>query len=496
MISRAALLPLDSRPCNTKYPDYISKIAGIDLLLPPKELLGDIKHPGNHERLVRWLENVVPEVDILILSIDMLVFGGLVRSRKHDSSFGEAMSRLKLLSKIRKHNPHLKIYAFSIIMRLSVTAEDKKSAEYCRDIFEYSKIARSSKKDDIKRVDCLRKRIPREVLEDYLKTRQRNHEINRVAVEVLADGDIDHLVLGVEDSSEQGLHEGEKENLQRMIEKRDVSGKAGIVTGADELSSLLICRAKTSESVKRPKVFVKYLDERGARIVSLYEDKSIDEVVTDHIELAGVEACYSDYESDLILFVNTPIKSQPDLFLAKPSKKKVDERIFDEVNNEKVYEKPFAVADVKYCNGADAGFVPQLLKNVDLSRIVSFSGFNTTANSVGIVLAHSISFLLSERNESTLRYHREFLLYSLANDYLYQAVVRPEIIEHLKSEGMSIFDISSGYAEADYLLKEKMVERKEELLDPLLRSGSLELKNIMFPWKRIFEIDMDVKFSV
>ena len=103
MIKKIALLPLDSRPCNIKYPYYISKIAGLELFLPPKEALGNLKEKANLKELTDWLKIVSSEVNLLILSVDMLAFGGLVHSREKD--IDDAETRLQLISGFKRNNP-------------------------------------------------------------------------------------------------------------------------------------------------------------------------------------------------------------------------------------------------------------------------------------------------------------------------------------------------------------------------------------------------------
>lgn len=45
-LSPIALIPLDDRPCNTRFPLEIVRIAGGEILLPPRELLGGFTRPA------------------------------------------------------------------------------------------------------------------------------------------------------------------------------------------------------------------------------------------------------------------------------------------------------------------------------------------------------------------------------------------------------------------------------------------------------------------
>ena len=40
-MSKIVFIPLDERPCNYIYPDYIGRMSGLELSMPPKEILRD-----------------------------------------------------------------------------------------------------------------------------------------------------------------------------------------------------------------------------------------------------------------------------------------------------------------------------------------------------------------------------------------------------------------------------------------------------------------------
>ena len=77
------MLPLDERPCNYLYPQLMPE-AGYQLLLPPREIMGDKKRAGDFEKISEWLLQNVGSADACILSLDTLIYGGIVPSRLHD----------------------------------------------------------------------------------------------------------------------------------------------------------------------------------------------------------------------------------------------------------------------------------------------------------------------------------------------------------------------------------------------------------------------------
>ena len=76
-MKKIVLLPLDERPCNFDYPHRMPKTE-CTLLLPPKEIMGNKKKAGDTEQIVRWLLDNVAEADAMILSLDTLLYGGIV----------------------------------------------------------------------------------------------------------------------------------------------------------------------------------------------------------------------------------------------------------------------------------------------------------------------------------------------------------------------------------------------------------------------------------
>ena len=53
-MSKIVFIPLDERPCNYIYPDYIGRMSGLELSMPPKEILGDFKKEADVEAVWEW----------------------------------------------------------------------------------------------------------------------------------------------------------------------------------------------------------------------------------------------------------------------------------------------------------------------------------------------------------------------------------------------------------------------------------------------------------
>ena len=81
------LLPLDERPCNFDFPPKIFNGEKYTIIRP--EHLGQKKTPASYEFIRDFLLANIEKADAAVISIDTLLYGGLIPSRLHHlSGFG------------------------------------------------------------------------------------------------------------------------------------------------------------------------------------------------------------------------------------------------------------------------------------------------------------------------------------------------------------------------------------------------------------------------
>lgn len=73
----------------------------------------------------------------------------------------------------------------------------------------------------------------------FLAARGRNHQVNREAVALLAEGIVKQVCFLQEDSAPQGMHCAEQKQLQALAEAQDVSEQVSIHCGTDECACAL-----------------------------------------------------------------------------------------------------------------------------------------------------------------------------------------------------------------------------------------------------------------
>ena len=110
-------IPLDERPCNYAFAQQIAAGTPVQLIVPEKGILGDKKIPAKIKALEQFLQAECAQADACVLSLDMLLYGGIIPSRLHHLGEDELVGRLEMVRELKHKNPALKIFAFALIMR-------------------------------------------------------------------------------------------------------------------------------------------------------------------------------------------------------------------------------------------------------------------------------------------------------------------------------------------------------------------------------------------
>lgn len=488
---KIALIPLDNRPCNLRFPAKLGSSANIEVVSPPQKILGNFLKPGKPKEISKWLFDSAKNTDAFIISIDMLAYGGLIASRKLESSFEAAVSNLKIIHKIRKYNKSAKIYLLNIITRTSITVNSIASEKQWENIFRYlelnGKNVKSINSSEKRELNELKKAIPNKLLQDYFAVRERNHKINIEALKFIKNGSSDFIVFGKEDCSKYGPQKKEAEILKNLIHKNSLSEKVIILNGADEIASMLVSRYYLILKNKTPKIAVKYsLNPKNK--ISIYEDESVEKVVDDHIRAIGAKKTSDKKNADLILFINMFSDRQKDILFEHACKRKTAEvnslkQFCDRITNSQRAGKKNAIADIAYANGADPEFMGLLMDKMDLSLIHSFAGWNTSGNTIGSALAQAV-----------LPFNKEFLIERFIDDLGYQAIVRRKINSILDKKGNDKYNLGPNWGKIDKIVKYELVKWAKIFLKTM-NIPNYSLK-IALPWPRTFEIDCDIIYPI
>ncbi|MBR1460062.1 DUF4127 family protein [bacterium] len=442
---KIAFLPIDNRPvCYT----LAQTIAGIDseieFFIPDRKYLGDLKNIADIEALTDWL-NKLPSVDAIIMSLDTIAYGGLIPSRRSKDSFEQIKNRIENIKQILK-TKNAKIYAFSSIMRISNNNYNEEEKEYWNlygeKIFQYSY---NLHKNGKAKTD-----VPQSIIEDYLNTRKRNFEINKIYLEWQKEGLFESLVFSKDDCAQYGLNVKEAQELEAL---------GGFTkTGADEIPLSLLSRALNKEV----KICPIFLEPESKKLISNYEDVSVEKSVQGQIELAG--CIVSDYENaDIILYINNFKDTQGEIVMGVDTKNFEGEFIPP--------DRPYMIADVRFANGADNNFVEELLKNKPNDKyFYGYSAWNTTANSLGSLICGSkYKFLSQKYNKENFT---KLQVTRFLDDWAYQANVRQQL------------------EKPDCSKIKTLMEPFEKKVQKIF--GNKYSISYIYPWDRLFEVEIEL----
>lgn len=525
---RLALVPLDERHWVSDAPVKIGRIAGCEVLLPPRHMLGDKKELGQFEDLGPWLRSVAGEVDGIVVAIETLAYGGLIASRITDHPLEEAWSRVTVLKEIRAQHPDLPIYAFTIVMRIPAYDNDEQEPWYWQNygarIHRYSqlvdKVARHNKDEDRAEMEALEKEIPTEALENWRWRRGRNHELSKRVLDYVDDGTVDFLLITQDDSSEYGVSAMEQKALRTRISELGIEERALLYPGADEVAMVLVARHINRHQGIVPKVYPRYSSTKGPFIIPRYEDRPLGESVKGQIYAVGGRLVETPQEADFILFLNTPGEAQDEAprqdvatMVDTPARNLLD--FTESILHYTSQGKPAAIADVAYSNGADRQLVKLLLRRVGLKRMSAYAAWNTAGNTLGTVVAHASVYNAVGRkaDPKKKRYaaqaHLEFLLERLIEDWGYQAVVRTHMGgTTLPALGIPYMNLGDRAKEVEAIAAQQIQEFVDQHFNDMSElelywygeslgetPAALRLENIRQPWRRMFNLAFDVKLE-
>lgn len=457
-MKKIALIPIDNRPVCYALAQQIAKIDDdLEMFLPDRKILGGLFSQANINGLLKWLKNL-KKVDAIIISLDTIAYGGLITSRRCPENIDEIKSRLEKFKKILEQKK-AKIYAFSSIMRISnnnVNEEEKEYwNKYGKKIFKYS--YNFHKEGETKT------NIPKKILSDYLATRNRNFEINKIYLDWAKEGFFDTLVFSKDDCSKFGLNVLESQILEKIIKEKNLN--ALVKTGADEIPLTLFARA-VNEFNRAPKISMKFLAPEHKNLISNYEDISIEKSVEGQLKLAGCKIV-EDKESEIQILINNFEHKQGEIVMGITT--------IPFSGNVHFPQKPYMIADLRFANGADNAFVEKLFEEeFNFKNFYGYSAWNTSANALGsLICAATVRFFAKKYNENEFK---KLQFVRFADDWAYQANVRQEVRkERIENKTQ---------------LKKLMLPFEKKINKKLNTKFNPKYS---YPWNRFFEVEVVLK---
>ncbi|MDQ7821883.1 MAG: DUF4127 family protein [Candidatus Eremiobacteraeota bacterium] len=516
-------IPLDNRPCTMNYPEALASMVNFTLLTPPAEYLGNYFLPGNTRKLFSWLGDMESRADAALISIDMLVHGGLIASRGSYHTAHETARTLKHLGEWLRRRRVPMVASYNVIMRTMPTSS---SSDIAKEAPRFLKIVKSLHEISLKKparlaeeIEKAKKTLKGAISGEYFDVRRRNHEVNRQCLLWRKEGLLDCLLLGLDDVVTRGLNLYEKTLLEKFIRDESLDN-AFIYPGTDEMALMLLTRLACERFGEKPRYHVLYSSTRGKNRPTLYEDRNVPELISSYFGMLSFEECPREEESiDLFVHLNPHGQQEAGFQVLGRTPRQRLMPFMQKIEESLSMDRLAAVADVAYANGADCTLAELLTSRFRIPSLAAYAAWNTAGNTIGTVISQSALRWLSLRFRHLIsnpamaeKAHLAFTFSRFLDDWIYQSEVREKVKKFCTHENISTYDLGSFHQRVEHLIDGVVVRRAEALFHKILggqyilplfssRPAKVSVEEpftcqIRLPWPRIFEIDAFCDFTL
>lgn len=495
-MKKIVYLPLDERPCNAAFVPGLFDGGELRIVTPPE--LGDKKTPAPWEAVRGFLLRECADADGLVLSMDMLLYGGLLPSRLHRLDEAEAERRLSLVAQLKARNEGLLIYAFQCIMRCprysSAEEEPDYYGEYGAQIHQLGSLRHRVRLGlcDGAELDALTANVPADYLRDYTDRRAFNLRFNLRTLQLLRDGTLDFLVIPQDDSAPYGFTAMDQQAVRSSMAELQLGARVLIYPGADEVGLTLTARMALHFAQMRPRVYVKYASGSAPSVIPLYEDRPLGETVKYQLTAAGCRVATSLSEADLVLALSCPgsdmreADEQPAAHPGYAVERTLPEFVLFLLDCLEE-GKPVALCDNAYANGGDLELLALLDQCGLLPRLQGYAGWNTSSNSMGTAIAEGVHALLAGMTPQ----HRSFLALRYVEDMGYCGLVRGKVSrERLPQLGLTYQNVREARGEVSALVRQELEAFVQQRMPGI--APHVAVSDAWMPWRRMFEVGLQV----
>lgn len=548
------LVPLDSRPVCSTMVQKLGKLAGINVIVPPKELLDNYQEPAKSKKLWQWLQNKSANYNTSIISTDILLHGSLLQTRQHIASAQEQDYFFSELNKLQKNitaspprqsnytnstdSDKHQLQLFSVIPRLLVSDEVYPDCWYQWHLMRYSQLLDMVQINGdyamTKELMEYKEEIPADILSKYtsiftqsqgfnerllthlLPKAKSSKNIANTQVNATVATNTPLFIIGQDDSSPFGLPHMTATKLARHIEEHSLQTQAQLTNGADEIAALLLTRHFLQQSYWQPKLFLAYGSPKTEFKHMPYMASSVGATLRNQAQLVGAQLVEEPNAAEIILFVHCGDAD------AKPTAAEA-EQLASYLKHDK-NDKHVALVDLSANFEAEEMLLPLLLEqNINVNRLAAYAGWNTFSNSSGTALAQSIIFagrlrqLQAQQSTTNNKLlipalyadNLNFTIERMLEDYYYQKRIHPQLRPYLESFGTTPTDLEpEEKQQTEYRIQERLslyatwlywrsLSRTPFYADTHKAYYLTDLTvGAKLPWNRIFEVDLNVHTKV
>lgn len=437
-----ALMPLDSRPCNTQYPALLAEATGATLLTPPAVHLDALHERANTDELWKWLEDEAMEADHLVLFTNTLFCGGLVASRSSGSynNVGTDLAQLEeLCNTFKAKGKNRTITVVQVLPRLTPNQFDDELQPYVTPLTEFGQSWDEADKSGTA-VPTEAEGVPAETLAEYTAIHQKASDCAMALNTLTQSGLIDEFVISQDDGDELCPANITFRNL------KDVQAKNTTLThGADELGMMLLANIIAGDREATP-VSVVYSSKSSASDVYPYESITLAEDVQEKLALSGLRETAGDSNYTLYIHAKTEDLQTTTNFIS-------------------AYSSYLGIADVALTNQQDPALEEWLFDSEYFDNVDAYAAWNTAGNSIGTVCAMMrVSAIIDDRFDKMSKSEKltacknlfSFRAIRYSEDCFYMSNIRTDLQKQLEEDGLmkytTVFTDSDSWRKADEAL--------------------------------------------
>lgn len=511
---RILLIPLDSRPPCGRFVQDAGRIAGVEVVLPPADLLDEYFRPGDTAALQSWTMEHIAGFDAAILSIDQLLHGGLIASRQAKKTIADEEDLLDFLRRLRAAHPNIPLYAFSILPRMTPPdglvdwEEQKRLMKYSRLL---GRLAREKNPRDeyLSALDDLRASISAENLAQYERLFANYADFGQRLISLAENGTLDRLVIGQDDSEPNSIPNLVLHKFSELLAAKGISeNRVFLAQGADELALSILAADEAQRNGFSPRVALIYNDSSTPDRVLPYMGATLEKTAREKIRFTRGTIAASPETADFTLYISANDKATAN------TRKAAAATINTLLDN----KRAVALVDLAEHLRLDETLLPVLVENkTPIHMLAAYAGWNTASNSVGTAVAHAVLLQIAQRRAQTendalsvAAAHISFLDGRFLEDCYYLK----DVVDHLNyslekcgAQNGRGLEYNYNYPLGSLLLETAIENRRTRLVHTAAYQTPFTFKTenatlllratdftatARFPWPRTFEIDLRI----
>ena len=482
---KVGLIPLDSRPCNTQYPEILGKMGNMRLDIP-YAYLDNFLEPAQTENLWSWLEANSKGFNRIIINTTELFNGGLIASRD-PQSYQDLEAQIARFRSFSQENQKKDITVITVLPRL-LPSQFTQLWPYNETLAEYAQKIDLADREGKKPPEPP-KNIPKDILNEYLSIYENTQLLVKSLIILANEGLIDQYLIGQDDAEEYGL----SNKIVRALAPK-LNDRVQFVHGADELTMMVLARQLPLK--ENLGLNIQYTNEGLKEAYFPFEAASLENVVKTKLNYLNIVEA-ADSAKKVIIHNDAELPASLKAIIQE---------------NTSPY---LGIMDIAHTNKGDISLLDYLLSTDTFAKVTGYAGWNTAGNTIGTELSHAVFYHSLADNfkkynkaaqAKALRAYLEFRFIRIAEDLVYQGILREELNTRLKKLNIDPHNIGERHAEANDILAELYAPYEEKLANAFIgeqfKIGGISFtvesisSQMVLPWSRTFEAKVTADFSI